>query len=169
MPRRRVSCFLAHSLLAVGLGGCTAGGQAWVHDAADPGSRPEGSAQRERETSLPAESDGAPITWRRKVITLGERTEVPDEAASAPAPSSPSISVVTTNYYSAGYGAGYGYGMGYGFWPGGGFRPDRPGHGPDPCPEPPSSQTPRLGGDWPAPPSYGPPMMTQTAPADPWR
>jgi hypothetical protein len=154
--------------LAVSTAGCSAGGQAWVHGAADPGSARE-AASAQRQSTLPPERDGAPISWRREVITLGECVEVPEDSSAVPQADAPAaVSYVTNNYYPN-YGYGYGYGYGFGVWAGGGHRPDRPDRPDHRPPAPSEPQTPRVGGDWAAPPSYGPPMMTQTAPADPWR
>jgi hypothetical protein len=153
------------------LGGCMPSGQAWVQGAADPGTQSPTRAREseERQSTLPPENDGAPISWRRQVITLGERIEVPEDPGAATQPASPPAASYVTNNYYPNYGYGSGYGYGFGVWPGGGHRPDRPER-PDHRPSEPSErETPRLGGDWAPPPSYGPPMMTQTAPADPWR
>jgi biotin operon repressor len=162
--------------LCLCLAGCGASGQAWVHGVADPGSP---SASREGsalpvEPMAPSQGDGAQAPVRKPVMTLGERTEVPDDEHDGNVGSEgspPAISYVPNHYYpnyGHGYG-GYGYGYGGALWAGGGFRPDRPDHNPDPHPEPHERETPRMGGSWSAPPSYGPPMMTQTLPADPWR
>ena len=159
---------------SLALAGCGAGGQAWVDEAAIPAGRSD-AGELERVTELSAETTSDPVDtgvsgWDRKsVITLGERVEVPRDAEGAldPAAAPRTVSYVTNNYYPPAYG--YGYGYGYGLWPGSGWVPGRPDHGPVPPPESSAPTTPRVGGNWPAPPSYGPPVMTHTAPADPWR
>jgi hypothetical protein len=103
---------------------------------------------------------------RKPVIRLGEWADSPGDAPEGqPIATQPPVSVsyVTNNYY----GAGYGYGLGYGGYYGWGWG--RPSGRPDHRPRPEPSRTPPMAGNWPAPPSYGPPMMTQTLPADPWR
>jgi hypothetical protein len=103
------------------------------------------------------------------VIRLGEWADVPGDGATVESGAQPapvSVSYVTNNYYGSGGYYGYGGYGGYGYYGWGSSRPpERPDHHHRPEPSP----TPPMAGNWSAPPSYGPPMMTQTLPANPWR
>lgn len=142
---------------------CATPGRTWVHSAEAP-QRPAPSGPSARALAA-AEEDDAPRSepLRRPVITLGARTEPQEDAppSAASAPGAP-VTIVQVNVNSA-YPA-YGYG-GYGYGWGGARPPEPPDHHPGPAPSP----TPPMAGNWSAPPSYGPPVMSHTLPADPWR
>jgi|GEM_PF-3456862 len=141
---------------------CATPGRTWVHDAGAP-QRPAPSGPSARALTAADEDAPSAAPVRRPVITLGERTEPQEDAppSAASAPSAP-VTIVQVNVSSA-YPA-YGYGGYYGSGWGGARPPEPPDHQPRPDPSP----TPPMAGNWSAPPSYGPPVMSHTLPADPW-
>lgn len=171
-------------LLAV-QSGCASGGRRWVTEAppleaspravvGSPESRMRASS--DLDVSDPEVMSPEPVV-RRRVITLGERTESSEEPATA-GQAAAGTTIVQVNVTTQPWPApawGYGY-PAYGFGgPGlgwGGARPDRPDH-PDRCDpsgEPPSGPPapPSTAGDWARPPDHGPPPISRTLPGNPW-
>lgn len=164
---------------AVLLSGCTTG-RAWVHDVASAPvsapTEPDDEAVLTRRIPSPDEVQlppTGPEPARRRVITLGEWHDTGESAVRPPGVTTAAASTTTTNFYGGihmyrSYGP-YGYG-GYGWYPSGGYgRPSVPPGRPAPAPSRPDGTPPRIGGDWPKVPDHGPPAMTQTLPANPWR
>lgn len=166
--------------------GCAGGGRNWVSEAPplEASERPVfgSSESRMRASHDLAVSELEPTSPeplpRRRVITLGQRTEISEEP-SLVGPSAASTTIVQVNVTTQPWPApvwGYGYpgsgigGAGLGW---GSERPERPDH-PGRCdpsdgpasgpPAPPSTA-----GDWARPPDHGPPPISQTLPGNPWR
>lgn len=172
-------------LLVAVQSGCASGGRRWVSEAPPleashrtgvGSSESRKNASNELEESDLEGTSAEPVA-RRRVITLGERTESSEEpSAAGPAAAGTTIvqvNVTTQPWLAPVWGYGYpGYGVGRPGLGWGGVRPERPDH-PDHCDPsggPPSGPpaTPSTAGDWARPPDHGPPPISQTLPGNPW-
>src|SRR5688572_11468498 len=161
------------SFLVGTLSACAGGGRAWVKDTPRrDGASAERTARNVVVPGLAREAEEPAPFAERRVITLGSRSDADGEAPPpASPPAAPNV-VVQVNVTAPQWGYGYVSYAGYPGWAG--EAPDRPAHPEDcddrPGPEPSGpSAPPSTGGNWPAPPSYGPPPISHTVPGDPWR
>jgi len=102
----------------------------------------------------------------RRTVSLGETSaEAARTGSAAPDAASERLAtvVVINQYFDVG-GAGFGSVLSVDGRTGRDFAGPAPRRGAARA-----GSTPALGGDWPAPPSYGPPFPYRTAPASPWQ
>lgn len=144
----------AIALWAVLLSGCaTTSGREWLNSPIEERGHPSGAQVVAMEEPIEARPR------LRKTVTLGETYAVAPQRSAGAAPSgAPSVQVnvqtpVTVNNYGGGYGYG-GYGYGYNYRTGYGYG-TRTTVGATRS----SAPSQKVGADWPAIPSYGPPAM----------
>ena len=148
--------------------GC-AGSQGWVSEA------PEGAGHRTEPIGELYDPQNELAENRQvkdmRVITLGQ-SAVPDaEPEPGQAAAQNHIHIHQSQSQSQapyGYGLGYGYYGGYGgYWGGGGGSVEQAIAPPQPPPS--SGGTPPMGGNYGAPPSYGPAFPFQSSPGNVWK